>query len=157
MVASLSDGALQTIAQGPPGRRWILLEAPFDGLTEDFHEAADELRTRGFGVLLAHPERVAGIAADEYRALARELKHGTLLQVNSWSLAGAHGELVRALAAFRERLGGVSEATFITTAGDSSLDSCSQALAAQLDVPTLCSSMRSRSSSSCSARTRSCR
>lgn len=99
MVASFSDGALQTIAQGPPGRRWILLEAPFDGLTEEFHEAADELRTRGFGVLMAHPERVAGIAADGDRALERELEHGTLLQVNSWSLAGAHGEQVRALAA----------------------------------------------------------
>jgi protein-tyrosine phosphatase len=82
MVASLSDGALERIAQGPPGRRWILLEAPFDGLTEGFHEAADELRARGFGVLMAHPERMAGIAADEYRALGRELKHGTLLQVN---------------------------------------------------------------------------
>lgn len=99
MVACLSDGALQTIAQGPPGRRWILLEAPFDGLTEDFHEAADELRTRGFGVLMAHPERMAGIAAADDRALAHELKRGTLLQVNSWSLAGAHGEQVRALAA----------------------------------------------------------
>ena len=81
MVACLSDGALQTIAQGPPGRRWILLEAPFDGLTEDFHEAADELRTRGFGVLMAHPERMAGIAAADDRALAHELKRGTLLQV----------------------------------------------------------------------------
>jgi len=99
MVACLSEGALQTIAQGPPGRRWILLEAPFDGLTEDFHEAADELRTRGFGVLMAHPERMAGIAADDDRALAHELKRGALLQVNSWSLAGAHGEQVRALAA----------------------------------------------------------
>jgi protein-tyrosine phosphatase len=99
MVASLSDGALQTIAQGPPGRRWILLEAPFDGLSEDFHDAADELRTRGFSVLMAHPERVAGMAADDDRGLARELEHGTLLQVNSWSLAGAHGEQVRMLGA----------------------------------------------------------
>jgi len=33
----------------------------------------------------------------------------------------------------------MSEATFITTAGNSSLDSCSQALAAHLDVPTLAS------------------
>lgn len=99
MVAGLSDGALQTIAQGPPGQRWILLEAPFDGLSEEFHDAADELRTRGFGVLLAHPERMAGIAGDDDRALARELELGTLLQINSWSLAGAHGEQVRELAA----------------------------------------------------------
>ncbi len=98
MVAGLSDGALQTIAQGPPGRRWILLEAPFDGLTEDFHDATDELRTRGFGVLMAHPERMAGTAANNDRGLAHELKHGTRLQINSWSLAGAHGEQVRALA-----------------------------------------------------------
>src|SRR2546426_1108668 len=41
--------------------------------------------------------------------------------------------------AFQERLGGMSEATFITTAGNGSLDSCSQALAAHLDVPTLAS------------------
>ena len=57
MVGRLSGGSLETIAHGPPGRRWLLLESPFDGLDGRFTAAADELRRRGFAVLVAHPER----------------------------------------------------------------------------------------------------
>src|SRR3954452_21138240 len=59
VVGLLSQGQLDQIAVGPNGARWLLLEAPFDGL-EGAVEPAAELRARGFGVVLAHPERAAG-------------------------------------------------------------------------------------------------
>ncbi|MBV9715250.1 MAG: hypothetical protein JOZ64_07735, partial [Solirubrobacterales bacterium] len=57
MVGRLSQRQLESIAHGPPGRRWVLLEAPFRGMDENFRAAADELRERGFAALVAHPER----------------------------------------------------------------------------------------------------
>jgi protein-tyrosine phosphatase len=97
MVERLSQRDLQVIAQGPPDRRWLLLEAPFDGLGDDFTEAADELRTRGFGILLAHPER-AGRSPQTRAALEHELAHGTALQLTAVSLTGANGERAQDLA-----------------------------------------------------------
>ncbi len=91
MVGRLGQGELETIAQGPPRGRWILLETPFSGLDEAFHLAAAELRDRGFGVVLAHPERSAGIVAGRAEALEREIDAGSVLQVNVWSLAGGYG------------------------------------------------------------------
>ena len=88
----------------------MLLEAPFEGLGEDVCGAADELRARGFGVVLAHPERCAGLLEDEgRRLLARELSLGTVPQVNAWSLAGGYGAEAEATATrlVRERLVGV--------------------------------------------------
>ena len=91
MVSRLSQSDLETIAVGPPGSSWILLEAPFEGLGEELHAAADELRDRGFAVVLAHPERSAVLMADNAAGLRRELAAGSLLQVNAWSLAGGYG------------------------------------------------------------------
>jgi protein-tyrosine phosphatase len=91
MVPRLSERELDVIAQGPPGARWLLVETPFEGLDDDFGEACSELRERGFGVVLAHPERGAGLLADGGCALRRQLDAGARLQVNVWSLAGGHG------------------------------------------------------------------
>ena len=91
MVGRLGQSDLDTIAVGPPGSSWILLEAPFEGLGEELHVAADELRDRGFAVVLAHPERSAVVMADNVAVLRRELAAGSLLQVNAWSLAGGYG------------------------------------------------------------------
>src|SRR3954454_18121994 len=52
MVGQLRQDELEAIAQGPPRRRWLLLESPFEGLTHAFSAAADELRDRGFGIVL---------------------------------------------------------------------------------------------------------
>jgi protein-tyrosine phosphatase len=98
-VGSLRQEELETVAQGPAGARWVLLETPFERIGADLHEAADELRDRGFAVLLAHPERSTAVLADDGPALRRELAAGSLLQVNVWSLAGQHGDDVRAAAA----------------------------------------------------------
>ncbi len=97
MVARLSDQQLEVIAHGPPGRRWVLLECPFAGLDESFTAAADELRSRGFACVLAHPERTRPLPTTA-ATLAHELARGSVLQVNAFSVAGRLGPEIRARA-----------------------------------------------------------
>jgi protein-tyrosine phosphatase len=89
VVGTLDQDALECIAVGPPGARWILLESPFDGLAR-LQPAAAELRERGFGIVLAHPERAAGVLAGGCRILREQLYAGALAQVSTSSLTGAH-------------------------------------------------------------------
>lgn len=92
MVGRLSQRELDSVAQGPTSGRWLLVEAPFEAISDVFHEATDELRDRGFGVLVAHPERSADATLDGAMGLRRELALGALAQVNAQSITGAHGE-----------------------------------------------------------------
>jgi protein-tyrosine phosphatase len=91
MVGRLSQHELDTIAQGPPGARWLLVEAPFERIDEEFHAATADLRERGFGVVVAHPERSADASHDGSAGLRRELREGSLAQLNALSLSGGHG------------------------------------------------------------------
>jgi protein-tyrosine phosphatase len=92
MVGRLRQEELDAMAQGPPGARWLLVETPFGGIGAGFHAATDELRDRGFGVLVAHPERSADATLCGAAGLRRELAAGSLAQVNAMSVAGHHGE-----------------------------------------------------------------
>jgi protein-tyrosine phosphatase len=98
MVGRLAQPDLELIAQGPPGGRWLLVESPFAGFGVEFSAATDELRARGFGVVVAHPERVPDEDGSRWRALRHELASGSMLQVNAWSLAGRHGLEAQAVA-----------------------------------------------------------
>jgi protein-tyrosine phosphatase len=89
-VPALGDRALDAIAQGPRGNRWVLIEAPLFGDAPGFLDATAELRARGFGTLIGHPERCEGLMLDD-GAVDRELAAGALLQVNASSLTGRHG------------------------------------------------------------------
>ena len=94
LVGRLGQVELETIASGPSGpsgRRWLLVEAPFDGLGDEFTAATSELRARGFGVVIAHPERTTGLVEGHCEALGAEIERGSRLQVNQWSLTGGHG------------------------------------------------------------------
>jgi protein-tyrosine phosphatase len=91
MVGRLGQEELESIAQGPQAGRWVLLEAPFEGYAPDFHLAADELRARGFGVVLGHPERSADAQLDGGAGLRRELAAGSQAQLNALSITGRHG------------------------------------------------------------------
>ena len=57
-------------------------------MTDAFQEALDELRDRGYGVLIAHPERSADAPLRRSASLAR----AALGQVNALSLTGGHGD-----------------------------------------------------------------
>jgi protein-tyrosine phosphatase len=89
----LTADELEIAAQGPPGARWILLEAPLFLDAPGLLEAAGEISQRGYGLLIGHPERS--------RALMRSgrtdelLQGGAKLQLNGSSLIGRHGERVR--------------------------------------------------------------
>jgi len=95
MVGRLTQQELETLAQGPRGSRWLLVETPFEPLDEPFHSATDELRDRGFGVVMAHPERSADASVDGAVGLLRELARGAVAQVNAQSITGAHGAEAR--------------------------------------------------------------
>jgi protein-tyrosine phosphatase len=92
MVGRMRQSELELLAQGPSGARWVLVETPFHGIGDDFHDATAELRERGFGVLVAHPERSADASLDAAAGLRMELAAGSLAQLNALSLTGAHGE-----------------------------------------------------------------
>ncbi|MBV8998689.1 MAG: hypothetical protein JO304_06495 [Solirubrobacterales bacterium] len=98
MAGRLSAVELETIAHGPAGRRWLLLEAPLSGLDAGYTAAADELRDRGFAVVVAHPERALSTAEAGWRAVEHELGAGSALQINAWSVAGLYGERKRTTA-----------------------------------------------------------
>ena len=95
LVDRLSERQLERIAHGPRGHRWLLLEAPLTGLDETFTAAADELRQRGFGIVVAHPERSLANVQAGWRSIEHEVQVGSAMQVNAWSVAGLHGERAR--------------------------------------------------------------
>ena len=87
------DGAdLEIIAHGPPGARWLLYEVPFEGVDagggRGFLAGAHELRDRGYGLLLAHPERSRDILPAGLAALDPELLAGAVIAANVGPLAG---------------------------------------------------------------------
>ena len=91
-VAGADEAELEAIAQGPPDARWLLLEAPLTFGTPGLPAAAEELRERGYDVLIGHPERAATFSLDELR---RHVRRGSVLQVNASSLTGRHGARAR--------------------------------------------------------------
>jgi protein-tyrosine phosphatase len=93
-VARLDDRRLDAIAHGPPGRRWVLIEAPLLGDADGFLEATAELRARGFGTLIGHPERCTDLMESD-GAVARERAAGALLQINASSITAFHGQIAQ--------------------------------------------------------------
>jgi protein-tyrosine phosphatase len=91
-IASLSEAILHELSHGPPDRRWLLLEAPLPGAGEldEFEAAARELRGRGFGLLIGHPERSRALTSAP-ESVDRLLAAGDVLQLNASSLIGRHG------------------------------------------------------------------
>jgi protein-tyrosine phosphatase len=81
-IPYLDEDDLEILAQGPPGARWLLYEVPFEGVTTDFLAGAQELRDRGYGLLLAHPERSADILDGGLEALGPELRAGSVVAAN---------------------------------------------------------------------------
>jgi protein-tyrosine phosphatase len=94
-VFRLTHEQLELVSQGPASARWVLLESPHDDSAAEFAEAANELRERGFGVVVAHPERSAALGHGHGHVIRRELALGSWLQLNGMSLLGRHGETVR--------------------------------------------------------------
>ena len=94
-AGGLSDAELEVVAHGPAGARWVLCEVPFAGIDDAYLETCRELRRRGYGVLIGHPERAVGFAPEGLELLRGELATGSLLQVNVCSLMGNNGAAAR--------------------------------------------------------------
>jgi protein-tyrosine phosphatase len=91
-VPGLADADLELIAHGPPGARWLLYEVPFHGADEEFVAGARELCDRGFGLLLAHPERSDGMVDGGGLAVVQSLvRDGALVAANAGPLLGREG------------------------------------------------------------------
>lgn len=90
-VLRLGDDELATIALGPADAPFQLLEGPFSSRVDGARAGADRLRTRGYDVLVAHPERCSGWFQSDAAPLAAEVQAGGVLQITAGSLTGAHG------------------------------------------------------------------
>jgi len=93
-LPTLDERRLELIAQGPPGRRWVLLETPLmPGSEADWRAAAGRLREQGFAALVGHPERTFGLWRDGGPDLGP--LDDAPVQVNASSLTGRHGPSAR--------------------------------------------------------------
>jgi protein-tyrosine phosphatase len=89
---AMDDEDLRALTLG--GGRWLLLECPLSPAAGSLEPLAGELQTRGFGVLLAHPERSPSFQRGP-DALERLVERGALAQVTAGAFAGDFGDLPR--------------------------------------------------------------
>lgn len=94
-LQELDDDTLRSLALG--GGSYVLLECPFSAVAS-MDMMVSDLQRRGFGVLLAHPERSPAFQRDPAR-LAALIERGALAQVTTGSLTGGFGEVPRRAAA----------------------------------------------------------
>jgi protein-tyrosine phosphatase len=96
-LSHLGDEELRLASLGGGGR-WLLLEMPFQGWPLALPRAIADLEIRGYGVILAHPERAESIqrAPDRIRDL---VGRGALVQLTAGSFTGDHGAAARRTAA----------------------------------------------------------
>jgi protein-tyrosine phosphatase len=94
-LPELSDDELAAVCLGDG--RWILLECPLDPVGGPLEEAVFMLQSRGFHVLLAHPERSPAFLRrpDRVRNLVAQ---GALTSITAGALAGRFGRPPRDLA-----------------------------------------------------------
>lgn len=83
-----SAEALATIALGPEGKQFVLLEVDlFSDFDERWSQAAAYVRSMGYDVLVGHPERAGNMHTSEAQARLRdEIAGGVRVQVNVGSL-----------------------------------------------------------------------
>ena len=105
----LTEQELEIVGQGPPGARWVLLEPSFDGIDATFLAACEQVRSCGFGIVVAHPERCRGFLRAGLPRLREEIQRGAMLQVSVCSLLGRHGPAALACAhrLIRDGLAGI--------------------------------------------------
>lgn len=76
------------------GGPWLLLESPFSAEAHNIEPAVEGLQTRGFRILLAHPERSPAFRHDP-ATLESLVRKGVLTSITAGSLVGRFGGHVR--------------------------------------------------------------
>jgi len=89
-LPDLTEDELRAVTLG--GGSYVLLECPFAPIGDRLEPLVDDLHERGYGVLLAHPERSASFQRDP-ALLATLVDMGALAQVTVGSLTGHFGRI----------------------------------------------------------------
>jgi protein-tyrosine phosphatase len=89
----LSKGKVQPLA----GTSYVLIEPPFQRLPLGWEHAIFDVLSRGYRVLLAHPERCAQLAAKP-QLCDQLIESGVYFQVNWDSFSGHHGRTTQKMA-----------------------------------------------------------
>lgn len=87
-LPDLTEDELRAVTLG--GGSYVLLECPFAPIGDGLEPLVADLHERGFGVLLAHPERSASFQGDP-GLLAALVDQGALAQVTVGALTGHFG------------------------------------------------------------------
>ncbi len=101
-LPELSDQDLRALTLG--GGDWLLLELPFHGWPFSLPQMLYDLEVRGFGGVLAHPERAESVQLSPDR-LRDVVGRGALVQVTASSFTGEHGPRAKRAAAGLMRQG----------------------------------------------------
>jgi protein-tyrosine phosphatase len=91
----LNQGHVQTLA----GTSYVLIEPPFQRLPLGWDQAVFNVLSRGFSVLLAHPERCAQLS-DKPQLCDKLIESGVYFQVNWDSFLGHHGRTTQKMAIY---------------------------------------------------------
>ena len=92
MAMSLPDDDLRELCIS--GTRWLLVETPHARHPAGLAELVGDLRTRGFEVLIAHPERNLNLQENP-RILQEAVAAGAVAQITGASLRGALGRAIQ--------------------------------------------------------------
>ena len=92
-IDRMSEADLAMASVGGGGR-WLLLEMPWSGWPLRLPELLRDLEIRGFGVILAHPERAESVQKSPDR-LRDVIGRGALVQITAGSFLGEHGPAAR--------------------------------------------------------------
>jgi protein-tyrosine phosphatase len=92
-VPSLNQASLELLCLGSEGRS-MLVESPYQQVTETLEHTLFNLQLAGFYPVLAHPERSPTFMRDPER-LARIVDRGILCSVTAASMAGRFGRTVQ--------------------------------------------------------------
>ncbi len=91
----LDQGRVQSLA----GTSYVLIEPPFQRLPLGWDQAVFNVLSRGFSVLLAHPERCAQLSAKP-QLCDKLIESGVYFQVNWDSFLGHHGRTTQKMAIY---------------------------------------------------------
>jgi protein-tyrosine phosphatase len=91
----LDQGQVQALA----GTSYVLIEPPFQRLPLGWDQAVFNVLSRGFSVLLAHPERCAQLSAKP-QICDKLIESGVYFQVNWDSFLGHHGRTTQKMAIY---------------------------------------------------------
>ena len=91
----IENNRVQTLA----GKSYVLVEPPFQRLPLGWDHAIFDILSKGFKVLLAHPERCAQLASKP-QLCDKLIESGVYLQVNWDSFLGHHGSKTQKMAIY---------------------------------------------------------